>query len=284
MKAFSSKTEPQDSVRQDLDQKEVQPLTPKEKSVLDFLESFVRLNGFAPSYQEICQHFRLASINSAQRYLKQLEAKSYVALGGANQKRAIRLLQSSAAYQNQIDQRERNLSFTQFAPAASSHRSLSTHNNLPLESNSNRPHTFEPPTAAGFAVPLLGAVAAGHPLEAYAHDESIEVPRSLVRDPAKTYALRVQGQSMIEDGIFDGDFILVERQNRAENGEIVVAVVESSRGNGEEATVKRFYRSTDRGKAGQIELRPANSAMKPMWFQPGEVQIRGVVVGLIRKF
>lgn len=242
------------------------PLTPKEKTVLEFLEMYARLNGFAPTYQEICQHFGFASFNSAQRYLKQLEAKEYLSLGGGNQKRAISLLQSASAYQEQIEDRTGGTA-------------------------------SESTSVEAFQIPMLGRVAAGAPLEAYEHDEFIDVPASLVKNPDRTYALRVQGQSMIEDGIFEGDVILVQRQSQAENGEIVVAVVPSEVGT-EEATVKRFYwhkksgeaKSTSKsggaaaGPLKKIELRPANSTMKPFWYDPGEVQIRGIVVGLIRKF
>lgn len=250
------------------------PLTPKEKTVLEFLETYARLNGFAPTYQEICRHFGFASFNSAQRYLKQLEAKEYISLGGANQKRAISLLQSASAYQEQIEERERK---TETAGDDTSTTSSGS-------------------SAEAFQIPMLGRVAAGAPLEAYEHDEFIDVPASLVKNPDRTYALRVQGQSMIEDGIFEGDVILVQRQSKAENGEIVVAVVPSEVGT-EEATVKRFYwhsaaknlsrslakkPSVDDSK--KIELRPANSTMTSFWYNPGEIQIRGIVVGLIRKF
>ena len=251
------------------------PLTPKEKTVLEFLETYARMNGFAPTYQEICKHFGFASFNSAQRYLKQLEAKEYISLGGANQKRAISLLQSASAYQEQIEDRERGASETDSSGSS----------------------------VVAFQIPMLGRVAAGVPLEAYEHDEFIDVPASLVKNPDRTYALRVQGQSMIDDGIFEGDVFLVQRQGQAENGEIVVAVVPSEIGT-EEATVKRFYwhkkSAAAAMKAGakpekktlkavtsaerQIELRPANSTMTSFWYDPGQVQIRGIVVGLIRKF
>lgn len=221
---------------------EPKPLSLKEKTVLEFLEEYIQINGVSPTYQEICRHFGFASFNSVQRYLKQLEAKNYIKLPWANQKRAITLLHPSSALQK-----------TNVMPAI-----------LPSESMS---------------LPLLGRVAAGAPIEAFEHDEFIDVPSSLVRHVERTYALRVQGQSMIEDGILDGDVILVQRQNTASNGEIVVAVIE------EEATVKRFYiHKGNAQNAATIELRPANSSMAPMWYAPNEVQIRGVVVGLIRKF
>lgn len=254
------------------------PLTPKEKTVLEFLEGYVRENGYAPTYQEICSHFGFASFNSAQRYLKQLEAKQYVSLAGGNQKRAITLLQAASAYQEQTE-----------------HRANVTPLNVRATAKANAPVEIDSAYSPGnqFQVPLLGRVAAGLPLEAYEHDEFIDIPASLVKSPERTYALRVQGQSMIDDGILDGDVILVQRQNRAENGEIVVAVVAGDRGT-EEATVKRFYRRSTANKSSkresdealekEIELRPANSTMSSFWYNAGEVQIRGVVVGLIRRF
>jgi len=126
------------------------------------------------------------------------------------------------------------------------------------------------------SIPLLGKVAAGAPLEHLKYDEHIDIPVSLVRRPEKTYALQVQGQSMIEDGIHDGDTILVQRQSHADNGDIIVAVVDH------EATVKRFFQSNR--KKDWIELRPSNSSMDSLWYQSNEVDIRGIVVGLIRKY
>jgi repressor LexA len=275
-----------------------QPLTPKEKVVLEFLEMYARLHGFAPTYQEICKHFGFASFNSAQRYLKQLEAKEYVSLGGANQKRAISLLRSASAYQENVEDRGRKESFGR----DSFSRGLNNGDDAATSEDSGGRATAE-----AFQIPMLGRVAAGAPLEAYENDEFIDVPSSLVKNPDRTFALRVQGQSMIEDGIFDGDVILVQRQSQAENGEIVVAVVPSEHGP-EEATVKRFFlqavsdndvdvdlektantirltktKSSAKSKK-RIELRPANSTMTSFWYSPGEVQIRGVVVGLIRRF
>lgn len=244
------------------------PLSPKEKTVLEFLETYIRGNGVSPTYQEICQHFGFASFNSVQRYLKQLESKGYIQLPWSNQKRAITLLQTSAALQNAIEELQSEMPRSNVTPAI-----------LPTEN---------------FSLPLLGRVAAGAPIEAMEHDEFIDVPASLVRHADRTYALRVQGQSMIEDGILDGDVILVQRQTSASNGEIVVAVVGGE--SGEEATVKRFYMhrgdmaakkaafERDLNTDKMIELRPANSSMAPMWYEPSEVQIRGVVVGLIRRF
>ncbi|UXR64172.1 hypothetical protein EZJ49_13985 [Bdellovibrio bacteriovorus] len=119
------------------------------------------------------------------------------------------------------------------------------------------------------------------PIEAIKHDEFVDVPPSMVRNPSKSFALKVQGDSMIEDGIFDEDIILIQKQDSANNGDIIVATVDN------EATVKRFYLRPrpETGVADKmVELRPSNSTMKSMWYSPDEVSIRGIVVGLLRKF
>jgi repressor LexA len=120
---------------------------------------------------------------------------------------------------------------------------------------------------------LLGQVAAGTPIEAVETRESISVPEEFVRRD-NTFCLRVKGDSMIEDGIRDGDYIIVEGRESADNGETVVALV------GSEATVKKFYREAD----GRIRLQPANAAMQPIMVDSRELAIRGVVVGLMRHY
>ncbi len=225
------------------------PLTEKEKTVLEFIESEIAQNGVSPSYQEIRDHFGFASFNSVQNYLKQLSQKGYIQLA-LNQKRAIQLLHSSMAVQQ----------------------------NLPSKSGSPRSSFLRTPGGREeiLTLPLLGKVAAGSPIEAFEHDEFVQVPPDMIRNPSKSYALKVSGSSMIEDGIFDGDLILVQKQNSASNGEIIVASIEN------ESTVKRFYLQNKPEK--MIELRPANSTMKSMWYEPDKVDIQGVVVGLIRRF
>jgi repressor LexA len=120
---------------------------------------------------------------------------------------------------------------------------------------------------------LLGTVAAGAPIEAVENNETISVPDDFIRRD-NTFCLRVKGDSMIEDGIRDGDYIIVEGRDSADNGETVVALI------GNEATVKKFYRES----GGQIRLQPANSAMQPIMVGEGDLAIRGVVVGLMRHY
>ena len=122
-------------------------------------------------------------------------------------------------------------------------------------------------------VPLLGMVAAGVPIEAYPVPETVSLPEDLVRGE-ESYALRVRGDSMIEDGILEGDTIIVERRETARDGEVVVALV-----GGTEVTVKRYFRE---GRS--IRLQPANAAMEPILVDESELRVQGVVVGLMRKF
>jgi repressor LexA len=120
-------------------------------------------------------------------------------------------------------------------------------------------------------VAILGRIAAGKPVEAVESNEDFDLQDLLPRGK-DTYALRVNGQSMIEDSICDGDIVLVERRSNPRNGETVVAVLP-----GESATLKRFYREGKR-----IRLQPANESMAPIFVD--DVDVRGVVVGILRKF
>ncbi|MEM6454962.1 MAG: transcriptional repressor LexA [Acidobacteriota bacterium] len=134
-------------------------------------------------------------------------------------------------------------------------------------------------TTAGVAqqseVPFLGLIAAGQPIEALPGDDRFGVPDHLLNGRGgEHYVLRVTGDSMIQEGIHDGDYVVVLRRERAEPGEMVVALV-----GGSEATLKRFYPEGE-----NVRLQPANSAMQPIIVPANDVQVQGVVVGLMRKF
>ena len=126
------------------------------------------------------------------------------------------------------------------------------------------------PTAR--VLPLLGRVAAGRPIEAIQNPESVEVPEVLLRGE-DNFALRVVGDSMVDEGIRDGDIVIVRRQRDAANGQTIVALI------GDDATIKQFYR-----RGARVELRPANSRMRPIVVDAEDLQVQGIVVGLIRKF
>jgi repressor LexA len=124
-----------------------------------------------------------------------------------------------------------------------------------------------------FSLPLLGRIAAGRPIETIPGEEEIDLSEFFVnRD---RFVLRVQGDSMIEDGILDGDMVIVEKRETAENGEIVVALID-----GIEATLKRLQKNRD----GSVTLRPANSQVPPMRYPATRVRIQGVVVGQFRSY
>lgn len=287
----------------------LQPLTSKEKRVLEFIEDFWAKEGLAPSFSEIKDNFGFASYNSVQRYLKQLQRKGYIHIPGGNQKRAITVLRPASAvldlYNGELlnwpvekgsdSRREaegvlsarRRRSNEEDGRFATDQNAVSNpkrdvpyvdgpHRGPKLRSGLRR---SEQVTEMVLSLPLLGQVAAGLPLEDVRTDEYTDVPASMVRRPKQSFTLRVKGQSMIEDGIFDGDILIIQEQSTANNGETVVATVDN------EATVKRFYlHSGPKIATPQVELRPANSEMESMWYEPHDVEIRGIVVGLLRKF
>ena len=122
-------------------------------------------------------------------------------------------------------------------------------------------------------LPLLGTVAAGVPIEAVVSSETVAVPEDLV-GKQETYALRVRGSSMIDEQIRDGDIVIVEDRKTANNGEMVIALLE-----GAEVTLKKFYRDN-----GRVRLQPANQAVRPLVVDADQVQVQGVVVGVMRRY
>ena len=132
------------------------------------------------------------------------------------------------------------------------------------------------PTRAGgrsLELPLLGFVAAGAPIEAIVSNETIAVP-DVLAGKRDSYVLRVKGNSMIDEQICDGDFVIVEDRKSADNGEMVIALV-----GGQDATLKKFYREN-----GKVRLQPANPTMQPIMVDPDQVQVQGVVVGVMRRY
>lgn len=201
------------------------PLTKRQSEILRYLQEHIRDRGYAPSFEEIAEHFSFQSLATVHEHLTNLERKGYI------------------------------------------HR---TH-------NESRAIEVLPPKGQSGAteIPLLGKVAAGSPIESIMSGETLAVPDQLLPRRGPNYALKVQGESMIDEHIMDGDFVVVHGKQAADNGEMVIALV-----NGSEATVKRFYRE----QGGWIRLQPANPSMQPMRFQERDILIQGVVVGVIRKY
>lgn len=143
---------------------------------------------------------------------------------------------------------------------------------LPLP-NRKRALELLPLSESSVSIPFLGTVAAGTPIEAIELPETIGVPESLL-GKGENFALRVKGQSMIDEGIRDGDVLIVTRQAHAENGWMVVALMDG------EATVKRLFRVGEE----EVELRPSNASMAPIRVKASQVEIVGVIVGLLRQY
>ncbi len=215
-------------------------LTKRQFRVLAFLDSFVRRNGYCPSYDEVRKALGLASLATVHKHMNTLQRKGYIRRD-PNRSRSIEV----------IDRRPM----------------------IEAEALSARGENDSGPEYRAESLPLLGRIAAGRPVEAFANREALSL-REFVGN-RNVYVLQVKGDSMIEDHICDGDFVVVESTNRADNGDTVVALVE-----GNEATLKRFYRERD----GRLRLQPANSSMAPIFMETGELEIQGRVIGVLRKY
>jgi repressor LexA len=143
--------------------------------------------------------------------------------------------------------------------------------------NESRAIELVPSDAYGRSVhlPLMGSVAAGAPIEAIDTSESIAVPDELIGRNGDHYVLRVRGNSMIDEQIRDGDFVIVNDRRSVDNGEMVIALIDNH-----SATVKKYYRERD----GRIRLQPANETLAPIYVNPNDLRIQGVVVGVMRKY
>jgi repressor LexA len=201
----------------------VQPLTRRQREILDYLQEFIQQHGYAPSLEEIGRRFGLSSLATVHKHLSNLQEKGFIRRSW-NRSRSVELVS-----------------------ARTGHRAVD--------------------------LPLLGYVAAVAPIEAVASAETIAVPEDLIgrRD---TYVLRVRGNSMIDEQIRDGDFVVVEDRKTAENGEMVIALL-----GGTDVTLKKFYRDN-----GFVRLQPANPSMQPLVVDASHVQVQGVVVGVMRKY
>jgi repressor LexA len=201
----------------------VQPLTKRQREILDYLNEFIQQHGYAPSLEEIGKRFGLSSLATVHKHLTNLQQKGFIKRAW-NRSRSVELMPS---------------------------RLLG--------------RTVE--------LPLLGYVAAGAPIEAIVGNETIDVPETLAGN-RDTYVLRVKGDSMIDEQIRDGDFVIVEDRKTADTGEMVIALL-----GGTDVTLKKFYREN-----GRVRLQPANPAMQPLLVDPDHVQVQGVVVGVMRKY
>ncbi len=210
-------------------------LTERERKILEYLQSEVAAKGYPPTVREMCSSLGIKSTSTAHRDLANLTKKGYLRKD-PSKPRAIEIL-----YDNNKEQKNNSI-------------------------NDLKTTTIE--------IPLVGQIAAGNPIPAIdTINDFFPVPQSFIGN-GNHFMLTVKGDSMIEIGIFDGDFILIKEQNTAINGDVVVAMVENFES---EATVKTFYK-----EQGHIRLQPENSSMAPIIVD--HCQILGLVKGVFRKF
>jgi repressor LexA len=202
-------------------------LTRRQKEFMEFLDAFVKRQGYSPSYEEIAEGLHLASLATVHKHVKSLESKQYL-------KRSF--------YQS---------------------RSLEV----------GPRYRGEQGTRDGLKAPLLGRIAAGAPVEAIQGQDTLSFA-DFAGDP-NVFALQVRGESMIEDHICDGDYVLVTREAQARDGDIVVALVD-----GAESTLKRFHSEPD----GRVRLQPANASMPPIFVDRSALTIQGKVLAVLRKY
>jgi repressor LexA len=219
-------------------------LTNRQSAVLDFIIDCIDTEGYPPTIREIGDHLGIKSTNGVNDHLKAIERKGYL---------------------EREDAKSRALK-----PLVNPDGSVYGRENI---SSSDSNTVFDEQIRS---VPVVGRIAAGLPAQAIENtEEFLAVGESLLGRGGDIFSLKVTGESMIEDGIHDGDYIFVKRQQQARNGETVAAMVDG------EATVKRFYREGDR-----IRLQPANSTMEPIYVGAADGRdagILGKVIGVFRK-
>ncbi len=200
------------------------PLTKKQREILDYILKVMRERDYTPSYREIADALGLSSPATVHEHVRRLRDKGYLA-------------------------------GEEGSPVVVERTVLGS--------------------ARALLLPLMGLITAGEPIEAIEDNERLAVPASLVRDGEDNFVLKVKGRSMIEDGILDGDYVVVERTESPKNGEVVVALLENTY-----ATLKRYYRERDR-----VRLQPANREMQPIFVEKDRpFQVQGVVRAVIRTF
>lgn len=199
-------------------------LTRRQKQILDFVTRHLQKRGYAPTLEEIGEHFGLSSLATVHKHLVNLQAKGLIKREN-NRSRALELVPT-------------------------------------------------PARVRAVEVPLLGRVAAGAPIEAVPASESICIPEDML-GRGETYVLQVKGDSMIEEQIRDGDYVVVDGRRTVRDGEMVIALLD-----GERATLKKLYRE----RGGKVRLQPANARMAPIVVDHGSLEIQGVVIGVLRRY
>jgi repressor LexA len=235
-------------------------LTDRQQQILDFISSSITERGYPPTLREIGEHFGIRSTNGVNDHLKALEKKGVLRREDLKS-RAMRPITAPPAAQSTQQQAD-------VIPI----RRASLGNVLPIHDGIGA--ASDDDTMA--EIPIIGRVAAGAPILAVENvQDTVKVDRVLIGGHREVFGLRIVGESMIEDGIFDGDYVFVKKTPTAGRGDIVVAMIEG------EATVKRYYPEGD-----HVRFQPANSNMQPIIVRKSDfkqIDIIGIVVGVYRK-
>lgn len=226
-------------------------LTAKQHELIRFIQQRLEETGISPSFEEMKEALDLKSKSGVHRLISALEERGFIRRL-ANRARALEVIKMPE----------------DAVPAA---RRAAPANDAVVAARSAPP--MREPANDVIEIPLHGRIAAGAPIEALEGQSSMPVPAALL-GPGEHYALEVSGDSMVEAGIFDGDYALVRRTDTARDGEIVVALVRN-----EEATLKYLRREN-----GMIRLDPANGAYEPQIYAPHEVVVQGKLAGLLRRY
>ncbi|MGI8944252.1 MAG: transcriptional repressor LexA [Qipengyuania sp.] len=231
-------------------------LTAKQHELIRFIQRRLEETGISPSFEEMKEALDLKSKSGVHRLISALEERGFIRRL-PNRARALEVLKTPEAAVSQA---------RGAAPSAANANDAIT---------GARPAKTLAPQPANdvLEIPLHGRIAAGAPIEAIEGQTSLPVPAALL-GPGDHYALEVSGDSMIEAGIFDGDYALIRRTDAARDGEIIVALVDN-----EEATLKYLRREN-----GKVRLDPANSSFEAQIYHPGQVQVQGKLAGLLRRY
>ncbi len=230
-------------------------LTAKQHELIQFIQKRLEETGISPSFEEMKDALDLKSKSGVHRLISALEERGFIRRL-PNRARALEVLKNP-----------------EDVLPGSSRQPANEAGNAAVDRTISAPAAQPEPANDVIEIPLHGRIAAGAPIEAIEGQSSLPVPAALL-GPGDHYALEVSGDSMIEAGIFDGDFALVKRTDTARDGEIVVALVDN-----EEATLKYLHRDGP-----SIRLDPANASHSPQVYHPGQVQVQGKLAGLLRRY
>jgi repressor LexA len=237
-------------------------LTRRQKQVFDFLVEFINRHGYSPSFEEIGAGLGLSSLATVHKHMETLEKKGFIRRG-YNQSRSVEVVAIPAS-----------VPFARTAVQPFGRRKSTADVSEGSRASAPAPRPIPPMALGNLEFPLLGRIAAGQPVEAIPNAETFSFG-DFTGGRGNLFVLRVKGESMIDDHICDGDYILVEGAQTADNGDIVVALIE-----GTDATLKRFFRESN----GKVRLQPANAQMDPIVVPGRDVKIQGRVVGVLRKY